>query len=493
MASYLNETVNVKPMNRYILLILVLFTGCKTSTSQAPPDISPNPVIPSANQVAYQEMELIGFIHFGVNTFTDREWGTGKESPEIFNPTGLDAGQWVKVAKEAGIKQLIITAKHHDGFCLWPSKFTSHSVRSGGWENGRGDVLKDLSEACRKEGLKMGLYLSPWDMHEPSYGTAAYNQYYLNQLQEILTQYGPVSEVWMDGAKGENAKDMEYDFNAFRALIYKLQPGALIFSDAGPDIRWIGNENGIAGETNWSMIKNDGIVIGKADAAYLNRGDPEGNRWIAGECDVSIRPGWFYHASQDDKVKSPMDLVDLYYKSVGRNGTLLLNIPPDKLGRWAGNDVKNLLEFRSILDETFSVNLAQGKNIVASGYRSKNDYFSPRNVADTIKNSYWATDDGIIQAWLEIDLEKNKEFDRIMIQEPVRFGQRISSFRIDVMKEVKWKTVSKGTTIGYKRLLRINPITTDKVRLVIENANNIPAISNFGLFKSSSREPHIID
>jgi len=480
-------------MNRYFFLILVFLTNCKNPTSQRPLDIPPNPVVPSANQLAYQQMELIGFIHFGVNTYSDREWGTGKENPEIFNPTGVDAGQWARVAGQAGIKQLIITAKHHDGFCLWPSKYTDHSVKSSEWKNGSGDVLKELSEACKKEGLKMGLYLSPWDMHEPSYGTAAYNQYYLNQLHEILIQYGPVSEVWMDGAKGKNAKDMEYDFKSFRSLIYELQPNALIFSDAGPDIRWIGNENGIAGETNWSMIKNDGIMIGKADVAYLNRGDPEGTRWLTGECDVSIRPGWFYHASQDNQVKSPQELVDLFYKSVGRNGTLLLNIPPDKQGLWAENDVKNLLEFRSIIDETFSINLAQGKKVNASNIRSNNDYFSPRNITDTLNNTYWATDDGIIQSWFEIDLGKESKFDRIMIQEPIRFGQRISEFRVDIFNKGKWEIISKGTTIGYKRLLRIVPVATGKVRLVIENANNIPAISNFGLFKSSPREPLIVD
>ncbi len=477
-----------------IFFILSFFALTDSScTKKEVSDIQPNKVVPTPQQIAYEQMEFIGFIHFGVNTFTDREWGTGKEDPDIFNPEKLDAGQWASIAKKAGMKELIITAKHHDGFCLWPSAFTDHSVKSSHWEDGKGDVLKDFSEACEKEGIKHGFYLSPWDMHESSYGTNDYNNYYLSQLRELLTNYGKVSEVWMDGAKGENAKDMEYDFPAFRSLIYQLQPDALIFSDAGPDIRWIGNENGIAGTTNWSTINNVNIVIGKADPAYLNTGDPNGSNWVTGECDVSIRPGWFYHASQDSLVKSPQQLVDLYYKSVGRNANFLLNIPPDKDGLWYTQDVKNLLEFRSILDETFSTNLARDKEVTASDWRMKNEKFSPQNINDTSLNSYWASNDGIIKSWLEVDLGGPVTFDRIMIQEPIRFGQRISGFTVDALMDGEWKTVGEGTTIGHKRLLRIDPVTTNKVRLIITDANNTPAISNFGLYKASSREPLITD
>jgi alpha-L-fucosidase len=326
-------------------------------------------------------------------------------------------------------------------------------------------------------------------MHEPVYGTNDYNKYYLSQLRELLTNYGKISEVWMDGAKGENARDMVYDFPAFRKLIYELQPDALIFSDAGPDIRWIGNEKGIAGTTNWSMISNEHIEIGKADTKLLNSGDPEGDNWLTGECDVSIRPGWFYHASQDSLVKTPQELVDLYYKSVGRNANFLLNIPPGKDGLWQPEDVKSLLEFRSIIDETFHDNLALDQKVKASGWRMKNDKFSPANINDTSQASYWAANDDVIQSWLEIDLDKPVAFDRIMIQEPIRLGQRISGFTVDVMIDGKWKQVAEGTTIGFKRLLRIDPVTSEKVRLNITNANNIPAISNFGLYKASSREP----
>ncbi|MFP4096844.1 MAG: alpha-L-fucosidase [Cyclobacteriaceae bacterium] len=469
------------------LLILLLLSACQ-SAPEAVEDIPPMPVVPSPQQIAYQEQELIGFLHFTVNTFTDREWGDGTESPSIFNPTEMDVQQWVQTAKEAGMKTLIITAKHHDGFCLWPSALTDHSVAGSPWKDGQGDVLKELSEACQAAGIRLGVYLSPWDRNQPKYGTDEYNQYYLDQLNELLTQYGPIAEVWMDGAKGADAKDMEYDFEAYRKLIYEKQPDALIFSDAGPDIRWIGNEHGFAGETNWSMIDNSNIEIGKADTKYLNTGDPQGNRWIVGECDVSIRPGWFYHASEDSLVKSPQQLVDIFYKSVGRNGTLLLNLPPDRRGLVHENDVASLKEFRSILDETFAHNLALGKTATADNYRQAHPYFSPQHLLDEDDATYWATDEGLTSATLEIDLGDATRFDRILLQEPIRFGQRISAFRVEVQEGKQWKEVAKATTVGYKRLLRIPEVEARKVRIIIEDALDVPALSGFGLYKASERE-----
>ena len=452
------------------------------------PDIKPNRVVPSWQQVEYQRMELIGFIHFTVNTFTDREWGEGTESPEIFNPTELDARQWAQAAKDVGMGLLIITAKHHDGFCLWQSKYTDHCVRSSPWRSGNGDVLRELSDACREVGIKLGVYLSPWDRHEPVYGTDKYNQYYLNQLEELLTNYGKISEVWMDGAKGKDAKDMEYDFPAYRTLIKKLQPDALIFSDAGPDIRWIGNERGIAGETNWSTINNENLVIGKADTSYLNTGDPDGKKWIPGECDVSIRPGWFYHSKEDDAVKTPQQLMDIYYKSVGRNGTMLLNIPPDTRGLFHENDIASLQEFRSILDETFSNDLAQGSSLRATNQRLNHAKFSPGKLLDGDPETYWAADDGVTEAAIEVRLDGEKLFDRILLQEPIRFGQRISRFSVEAKLNGEWKQVANGTTIGYKRLLRIPTVQTNHVRVLIKEANNTPAISAFGLYKASPKE-----
>jgi alpha-L-fucosidase len=466
---------------------LFLSSGCKAN-QQEPPDIVPNAVVPSAQQLAWQQMELIGFIHFTVNTFTNREWGLGTEKESVFNPSELDARQWVSVAKEIGMKELIITAKHHDGFCLWPSAYTTHSVIQSPWKDGKGDVVKALAEACKASGLKLGIYLSPWDRHEPCYGTNAYNQYYMNQLTELLTNYGEVSEVWMDGAKGENAKNMEYDFKAWRALIRKLQPNALIFSDAGPDIRWIGNENGFAGETNWSTINNENLVIGKADGSYLNRGDPNGLKWIGGECDVSVRPGWFWHASEDLKVKSPRQLVDIYYKSVGRNAVLLLNIPPNSKGLVSDEDIASLREFRSILDETFKRDLSAGGKIKASNTRLDHEKFSPSHLLDDNLDDYWATDDSVKEAMLELILPGKQTFDRLLLQEPVRFGQRISEFKVQVWIGEEWKEISGGSTIGYKRLLRFSPVTTNRVRILITQANNTIALSKIAIFKASGRE-----
>jgi alpha-L-fucosidase len=316
----------------FVLLLFVLFVSNSSAQAAAKPPLPLLP-IPTARQMEWQRSELVMFLHFGVNTFTDREWGQGTESPAIFNPVKLDAQQWARAAKNGGFQTLILTAKHHDGFCLWPSRYTNHSVKSSPWRNGQGDVVAELSKACKKFGLKMGLYLSPWDRHEPSYGQGmAYNQHYLGQLYELLTHYGFIHEIWFDGACGEgpNGKKQVYDFPVFWALVRQWQPEAVMFSDAGPDIRWIGNENGHAGETCWSMMDKSRVVIGGGDVAYLNSGDATGTDWIPGECDVSIRKGWFWHP--DQKPKSVDELLDIYFKSVGRNGVLLLNIPPNRDG-----------------------------------------------------------------------------------------------------------------------------------------------------------------
>ena len=463
-------------------------------------DILPNPVIPTPVQVEYQKMEFIGFIHFTVNTFTDKEWGFGDESPQIFNPTEFDADQWARVAQEAGMNELILTVKHHDGFCLWPSKYTEHSVKNSPWKNGSGDIVREFVDACRRQGLKAGLYLSPWDRNHADYGTPAYLDYYWNQLRELLTEYGEISEVWFDGANGGTGyygganetrridRRTYYRWKDTWALVKELQPNSLIFSDAGPDIRWIGNERGYAGETNWSMLNTESVVVGEADNEYLNSGDPSGSAWVIPLCNTSIRPGWFYHQSQDDKVKTPQELLEVYYKSVGRNGILLLNIPPDKRGLFHENDIRILKEFKVIRDETFSINLASGKRVKASNARLKHSNFKPLLIVDDDPDSYWATDDGVREVTLEIDLGESVLFDRILIQEPIRFGQRISDFEIKGQIDEEWMSLAQGTTIGYKRILRITPIKTDKVQLIIKDANNIPAISNFGLFKSSDRE-----
>jgi alpha-L-fucosidase len=476
-----------------ILSILVILTSC-VSYQSSPPDISPAPVIPSDEQVAYQQMELIGFLHFNMNTFTDKEWGYGDEEPKLFNPTRLDAEQWVRIARDCGMKELILTAKHHDGFCLWPSKYTEHSIKNSPYKDGHGDIVREFTDACHKYGLKVGIYLSPWDRNNPDYGKPEYLTYYRNQLRELLTNYGEINEIWFDGANGGSGyygganeerwidKKSYYDWDSTIRLVKSLQPGILIFSDAGPDIRWVGNENGFAGETFWSTIDRDKLGIGYSDQAYLNTGDPNGKSWIAGECDVSIRPGWFYHASQDSLVKSPQELADIFYKSVGRNGVLLLNVPPNTKGLISAEDSLALMEFRKILDETFDTNFALGANCEATNYRLGNPKFSPQNLTYKNPESYWATDDSVQSAELVIDLKQETRFDRILLQEPIRFGQRISRFEIHVLQNGRWKKVFEGTTIGNKRLIRIQPVTSSRIKINILEATNIPALSNFEIY-----------
>ncbi len=479
--------------NPSLLLSLwtILLGACQSGTvqkNQSAEPVAPIAVVPSPQQLAYQSRELIGFVHFGVNTFTDREWGTGQEDPKIFAPSAFDAKQWVQACQAAGIRTLILTAKHHDGFCLWPSKFTEHSVKNSPWKNGQGDVVREVADACRAAGIKLGLYLSPWDMHEASYGTANYNTYYLSQLRELMTGYGEVAEVWFDGAKGPNAKDMEYDFAAYRQLVRELQPNALMFSDEGPDIRWIGNERGIAGPTNWSMLHPDSVDVGKADARYLNRGDPKGTHWIVGECDVSIRPGWFYHPKEDSMVKSLDHLLEIYYKSVGRNGTLLLNIPPDRRGLFHENDVARLQELRSVVEETFRTNLAARQPATASNHRGNAPQYAPTHLTDGDPTTYWATDDSVTAASVELKLAAPQTFDRASIQEFIKLGQRVERFALQAWVGERWQEIGQGTTIGYKRLLRFAPVTTDRVRLVIQQAVACPVIAELGLFKASAKE-----
>lgn len=482
-----------------LLIVAIAAFGCNPK-QQSVSDISPNKVVPSDKLLSYQQLEIIGFIHFSINTFTNKEWGFGDESPELFNPAELDAEQWVTTAKAGGIKQLILTAKHHDGFCLWPSKYTEHSIKNSPYKNGNGDIVGEFVNACRKHGLKAGLYLSPWDRNHKDYGKPAYVLYYKNQIKELLTQYGEINEIWFDGANGGdgyygganekrtiNSKTY-YGWKDIFSLAQELQPNIKIFSDAGPDVHWIGNEKGFAGFTFWSTINPDSITIGGADQNYLNTGDPEGKSWIVGQCDVSIRHGWFYHKSEDSLVKTPQELTDIYYKSVGRNAVLLLNLPPDQRGLIHETDAQALKDFKEIIDETFSVDMARGKPISANNYRLNNKKFAPENAVDNHPDTYWATDDSIFPAELTIHLPAEPEFDRILIQEPVKYGQRISRFRVDIMGETGWETVFEGTTIGYKRLIRITPVSTTRVRLTIIQANNTAAISNFGLFKSSGRE-----
>lgn len=455
-------------------------------------------VVPSGRQLRWQQWELTAFFHFGINTFTGREWGDGKEDPALFHPAQLDAKQWVREAKEAGFKLVILTAKHHDGFCLWPTATTRHSVKNSPWKEGRGDVVKEVADACKEYGVNFGVYLSPWDRNAQVYGTEEYNHFFVAQLTELLTQYGRVAEVWFDGANGEgpNGKKQVYDFERYYKLIRRLQPEAVI-AVMGPDVRWVGTETGYGREQEWSVVPANNLnpeaiaANSQQGLAFKPQGDMMGSDlgsrekirkakglvWYPAETDVSIRPGWFYHQKEDDKVKTPEKLLDIYYSSVGRNGVLLLNIPPDKRGQIHEEDVKNLKAWRRLLDQTFATNLAKGAKIISANGRKK------KAVLDGKYNSYWTTKGTDTTAVLELDLKTPKTFDLLLLQENITVGQRIERFVLEYSDGNEWKKAAEGTTVGYKRLLRFDPVTASKLRLRILSSRLNPTLSEIGLFK----------
>lgn len=439
--------------------------------------------IPTERQLRWQTDEMAMFVHFTVNTFTDREWGDGTESPDTFNPTDLSTDQWARVAKEIGFKTIVLTAKHHDGFCLWPSRYTDHSVESSSWRDGRGDVVGELAASCREHGVGLGIYLSPWDRHEPTYGRQrAYNEFYMGQLRELLTGYGPLEEVWFDGAKGPNAPDMEYDFDAYWSMVRQFQPRAVMFSDQGPDVRWVGNEHGSAGEVCWGMMDRSRVAVGHADRGYLNTGDPDGPDWVPAETDVSIRPGWFWH--EDESPKSLRQLLDIYFQSVGRNSKLLLNVPPNPKGRLPEEDVKRLRELRNRLDAIFDEDLAADKGARAGNVRGEEERFGPRRALDGELQTYWATDSDVSSGWLEVDLGEPATFNVVCMQEPIHMGQRVKAYRVEVRKDGRWQKLAEGRTIGYRRLQRVPETTARRVRLVVEETRQdvCPLIAAFGLY-----------
>lgn len=467
---------------KFALGVMTLLTTWQVHAQQAAP--APYGALPSADQVSWQKLGYYMFIHFGPNTFTDKEWGDGKENPGVFNPTNLDARQWARTAKEAGMKAIIITAKHHDGFCLWPSKYSTHTVRESPWKGGKGDVLKDLSEACKEYGLKFGVYLSPWDQNHPSYGTPEYNDIFAKTLEEVLTNYGDIYEMWFDGANGEgpNGKKQVYDWPLFRSVVAKHQPHAVIFSDIGPGVRWIGNESGFAGETNWSTLNTDGFGMGK-DApkqTVLNTGDENGKYWIPGEVDVSIRPGWFYSPATDDKVKTLSQLLGIYYSSVGRNANLLLNVPVSRTGQIHPTDSTRLMELRKVVDATFKTNLAKGKTVLV------NKTPAPQ-LTDGNFDTYWAAD-AAKTVTLTLDLGTNTKLNRLLLQEYIPLGQRVRSFEVAYWNGSKFVELDKQTTIGYKRILSFPTIQTNKIQITME-ANAAPILSEIQAFLA----PEVLD
>jgi alpha-L-fucosidase len=407
--------------------------------------------VPTPSQLAWQRDELAMFIHFGVNTFTNREWGDGTENPAIFNPVTLDARQWARSANAAGFKTMVLTAKHHDGFCLWPTKTTRHSVASSPFRGGQGDVVREFVEACRLENLKVGLYCSPWDRNHPSYGDSArYNDVFCDQLSELLTQYGPVHEVWFDGANGEgpNGKRQQYDFPRFWAHVRKLQPDAVMFSDAGPDIRWIGNERGVAGDTNWSTVDPSVVTVpgmsGDAVMKMLQDGDPNGSVWRPGETDVSIRPGWFYHPAEDSRVKTVDQLVDLYFTSVGRNSKLLLNVPPTPDGLLHDVDAERLRGMRQRLDAMFAANQMMDLDLTQET-RARSAVYDYR-----------------LRSRISVSI--------LDVREDIRHGQVVSKYVVEGSNGGTWSELARGTTIGYRRLHRITPVMVNRLRLTVEDA-----------------------
>lgn len=446
-----------------VLAIVIVVLLVHTSAFASPPE--PLLPVPTAAQLAWQEMEYGMFCHFSINAFHNQEWTDGTKDPRTFNPTEFNGRQWVEVAKEVGMKYLVVTAKHHDGFCAYLTAYTDYGVKSSPWRGGKGDVIREVADACHDLGIMFGVYLSPWDRHEPKYAdSAAYDMHFKNQVRELLTGYGEVGEVWFDGAGSEGHV---YDWAGYYALIRQLQPDALI-AICGPDIRWVGNEDGVAPETLWNVQERDGTKV-----------------WYPAECDVPIRKGhWFFHTKDEKSLRSTEEVLDIYYKSVGRGGTLLLNVSPDRRGLLPESDVARLREVWKIISETFRRNLAEGKPAIATNVRGNDPSFGADKAVDGDPDTYWVTDDGVTTASLEVDLGKATTFNRAMVQEQIALGQRVEEHVVEAWDGSGWKVVATGTTIGHKRLHRFPDVTATKVRLTIRKSLACLTIRAFGIYRS---------
>jgi alpha-L-fucosidase len=478
--------------------MLTIGSVCARANAVRPP--APFGALPSLRQLRWQEMETNAFLHFTVNTFTDKEWGDGAEDPSVFHPTDFDPDAILLALKAGGMKGVILTCKHHDGFCLWPTKTTEHCIRNSHWRDGKGDVVRDISRAAARHGLKFGVYLSPWDRNNPAYGKPAYISIYRAQLTELLTHYGQIFEVWFDGANGGNGfyggarenrtidKHAYYDWQNTWQLVRRLQPNAVMFSDVGPDARWAGNEKGYAGETCWATFDPVSADSGPAAPGNIRpsasvTGTRFGARWMPAECDVSIRPGWFWHESENARVKTPKQLAELYVKSVGRGANLLLNLPPNRRGLLSQEDVESLAEFHRRLQSMFKDNLVSKANLRASNVRGNRNRFSPQTLLDGNRDSYWATDDTVCTPELSAEFDRPVRFNVIRLREAIHLGQRIGAFALDVWRQDSWTQIAEGTSIGSCRLLPLpEPIEATRLRLRITNSPVCIALAEFALF-----------
>jgi len=492
-------------MKHFNLFFLLLLSGFLAICQPAPKPYGP---LPTKGQLNWQETEMYCIIHFGPDTYTNKEWGFGDEDPQIVNPTEFSAMQIVGAAKAGGFKGVVVVAKHHDGFCLWPTKTTEHNISKSPYKNGKGDILQEYRDACNKLGMQMGVYCSPWDRNSALYGKPEYvTEVYRKQLEELYTHYGPIFISWFDGANGGDGyyggarevrkidRSTYYGWKDTWAIPRRMQPNAVLFGDVGPDVRWVGNEGGHAGITSWATYTPHAPDEGKEPGNGYTKdsegveGHRDGKYWMPAECDVALRPGWFYHKDQDEKVKSPDTLLSLYYQSVGRGACLDLGLSPDRRGLLFENDVNSLKQFGQIIKQTFAVNLAKGATLKTSNTRGNNKVkFGALNLLDSDRYSYWATDDSVKTPELTLYLHKNKTFNVIRLRENIKLGQRIDAVAVDAWQNGKWEQIATATSIGGNRLIRLPAdITASKVRLRITKAAVCIALSDFGLYKEADK------
>ena len=477
-------------MSKTTICVLAVASLALASCTHRPERSYP---VPSRQQLEWQQLETYAFIHFGLNTFSNMEWGYGNTPSHLFNPTNLDCEQWVLTLKAAGMKGVILTAKHHDGFCLWPTETTEYSIKNTYYKNGEGDLVRELSEACKMHGLKFGLYLSPWDRNQPDYGYKGYVDVYHKQIEELTSNYGPLFEFWFDGANGGTGwyggadeiraiiPEKYYEYEKARDIVWSHSPDAAIFGGTVPTLRWIGNEEGKAGTTLWSMYRTDFEALN--DTKMLKIGYRDGETWLPAEVDVSIRPGWFYHSSEDDKVKTPEQLMDLYYQSVGRNANLLLNFPVNQEGRIPSIDSANAVQWYQNLQKEFENDVLQGSKVIASNTRGSR--FKAKHVLCDEYTHYWSTDDGVTRAELVFEFPEKTAFNRLLLQEYIPLGQNVEAFYLDYYFNGKWLPIEVNeptTTIGYKRLLRFQTVKADKLRIRFKVYKGTLCISKVAAF-----------